>query len=436
MNWTDEQVLAWLPDAEAQQRALALTESAHWTGLGRLGQVIWGSTPKSHATAVDRAGPTFHCACPYSYSPCPHAIALLLLYGQQPAAFPLTDRPGYLSGWGTLQAWFTPHHLQSQLADPNHPARQLRQQHGAAALAAWLRSLVRAGLQHAPSAAFDSRNGIPPWHVQVIALLHADLPGMAAAVQALGDLCPPAPANADQLLAALANVYRLAQDVQHRDQLPPALQAEVLMHAGLPFRFGDTVRAQQLAVSDAWVVLAQDCFEPPAWDGWHERRTWLWGTTTDRYAIVRELAYSSAPNRDWLKPGGVYQAPLFFYPGPYRLRAVPATDWPTPILQPDLPSCGKALAQLGPGFADARALVPWLEQVPVTVADVLPVPGTGTDVWLYEPTTQHRVPLRGPAVRAWQLLATSGGMPLTVFGEWNGVALLPLAHWLTPSPTP
>jgi hypothetical protein len=436
MNWAIEQVLTWLPDAEAQQRALALAEFTRWTGLGMSGEVIWGYTPESHATAVDRDGPTFHCACAYSYSPCPHAIALLLLYGQHPTAFPLIDRPGHLNGWGTSQCLFGPAQLQYQLADPDHPARQLRQQRGAAALAIWLRSLVQAGLQHAPSAEFDSSNGVPPWYLRVMALLHADLPGLAAAVQALGDQCPPAPGQADHLLTALANVYRLAQDVQHRDQLPPALQAEVVMHAGLPFRYGATVRAQQLAVLDAWLVLAQDRSEPPAWDGWHERRTWLWGTTTGRYALVRELTYSSPPNREWLRPSGLYQAPLFFYSGPYPLRAVPATDWPLPLLQPALAPHGGTLAQLGPSFADARALVPWLEEIPVTLACVLPVPGPGTTMWLYEPTTQHRVLLRGPSVRAWQLLATGGGTPLTVFGEWNGEALLPLAHWLTSSPTP
>jgi hypothetical protein len=89
-----------------------------------------------------------------------------------------------------------------------------------------------------------------------MALLHTDLLGLVVAVHALRDQCPPAPADADQLLAVLANVYRLAQHIRYWHRLSLALQVEVLLQAGLPFRYGDTMRAQQLAVLDEWLLLA------------------------------------------------------------------------------------------------------------------------------------------------------------------------------------
>jgi hypothetical protein len=37
--------------------------------------------------------------------------------------------------------------------------------------------------------------------------------------------------------------------------------------------------------------------------------------------------------------------------------------------------------------------------------------------------------LRCDASSGWKLIALSGGHPLTMFGEWNGQTLLPIAAW-------
>ena len=33
-------------------------------------------------------------------------------------------------------------------------------------------------------------------------------------------------------------------------------------------------------------------------------------------------------------------------------------------------------------------------------------------------------------LQGWELLAHSGGYPITLFGEWNGEQLLPLSVWI------
>jgi hypothetical protein len=84
-------------------------------------------------------------------------------------------------------------------------------------------------------------------------------------------------------------------------------------------------------------------------------------------------------------------------------------------------------------YAHALSRQPWLREWPATLHDVLPVLLPAGQVALQHPASGVQLPLRAGADLGWHLLAVSGGHPLTLFGEWNGRALLPLTHWSAPS---
>ena len=75
----------------------------------------------------------------------------------------------------------------------------------------------------------------------------------------------------------------------------------------------------------------------------------------------------------------------------------------------------------------AVAANPWQSPLPLLVGDG--VPCTGARGWSLHGPGQHRLPLQVREENGWQLLAASGGTPLTVFGEWDGEALRPLSAW-------
>ncbi|MYS41211.1 SWIM zinc finger family protein, partial [Streptomyces sp. SID5998] len=74
---------------------------------------------------------------------------------------------------------------------------------------------------------------------------------------------------------------------------------------------------------------------------------------------------------------------------------------------------------------------PWLESVPVTLREVIPVPDGGS--WqLADAGSGSALPLTA-AARArpglWRLVALSGGAPVTVFGECGHRGFTPLTAW-------
>jgi hypothetical protein len=463
MDWTEEELLALAPDAFSLRRAQEFATPACWTALGRNATGAWGTHEVAGLlihTGFDLTSADYTCVCQGAdrrRAPCGHTLGLRLLLARQPAVFANPVPPAWFTGWRAAQAqaaaagtvvafsaerWHdpTPWSVEQILQCPDSPALLAHQQRVVEALAQWLRDLVAAGLQHVPPGEMDySQLELSPWQHQEYTLLNWELLGLAEAVRTLAGQCTGealSEAAQDQLLLGLAKLYRLTQVFLRRAQLPPAAQQAVGLRIGLPFLDQARLRAQQPAVADIWHVLMQRTAPDQLWGGsWQQRRTWLWGQATGRYALVLEMQWNHTPFPTELAVAGHYAGHLVFYPAPEQWRAVPAADWPDPVeaVEPATQPGGLSLAELPLGYAAARAQAPWLDEWPVTLGPLVPVMVTPDQVYLYDAATQQRLPLRGTAADQWQLLAGSGGAPLLVFGEWDGQTLRPLAHWLAPT---
>jgi hypothetical protein len=87
------------------------------------------------------------------------------------------------------------------------------------------------------------------------------------------------------------------------------------------------------------------------------------------------------------------------------------------------PTLEEALA----GHAAALAANPWLDRLPMVLADVVPVARDGG--WLARDTLGRAVSLRLDETGWWTLAAVSGGRPVGLAGEWQDGALRPLSVW-------
>ncbi len=76
-------------------------------------------------------------------------------------------------------------------------------------------------------------------------------------------------------------------------------------------------------------------------------------------------------------------------------------------------------------YASAVAAEPWLERWPMLLQQVVPAPGKGG--WLLRDATGAALPLE--MLSPWRLLASAGGGPCTIAGEWTLGGLRPLAAW-------
>jgi hypothetical protein len=386
--------------------------------------------------------------------PCKHGAGLVLLLAREPGLFSGAEPPVWLAEWldkrqekqekksekiaveVAVKAALTPEEL-AKVADKEAAARAKkdaqrteRTRQAARDLETWLLDVMRAGLAHAHQQAGAF------WEQPAARLVDGQLPGLAARVRALPELIAATGAAwPERLLAALGDLYSLTRAVQNPAALPEALRADVQQLTGLPLK-KDEVLAAAPPVPDTWRVLARASEETGP--RITELRTWLWGLTTNRPALILEYTVAGvpgAPDASVLLTGEVYEGTLSFYPGAMPLRAIAgnalsrAGSQAPPL--PDLPG-GSPADQLT-AYATALGQNPWLTRWPMLLHGVIPEVDEAGRWHLHHQAEGVRLPVSAttPALLGWRLLSMAGGAPLSLFGEWDGYDFRILAFGLS-----
>jgi len=123
-----------------------------------------------------------------------------------------------------------------------------------------------------------------------------------------------------------------------------------------------------------------------------------------------------------LVPGTCFPCRLAFWPGAVPLRALMQNQrGEIRTLEGPLPERWDIAAFLT-GFAHLLARQPWLERGLCALAEVVPV--LENDVWYVTDRSGAALPLAGSS--HWVLHALAGGLPLDLYGEWDGRRLTAL----------
>ncbi|MFE0950441.1 SWIM zinc finger family protein [Streptomyces mutabilis] len=435
VRWTADQVLALAPDAASRKAGGRLATAGPWSEVGSSDEgTVWGlcqgSGGKPYQTVVDIAdvsGPAYKCGCPSHKFPCKHALGLLLLWAGGDGAVPAGEPPHWVEQWvsgrrarvkeGTTAG---PPKSAARSGDPAAALRRAAQRAervtaGATELEQRLSDLLRGGLAEAEQA------GYALWEETAARMVDAQAPGLASRVRELGSIASSGPDWPVRLLEECALLHLLDQGWLRRERLPDELAATVRTRVGLPST------ADGPPVRDHWLVLAQyDTADARL----TTRRVWLYGTETDRTALLLSYGAAGRAPELTLPVGLCLDAELSAYPGDGRQRAALGKQFAPPApaeIRPRGVTTSQAVARYG------RALRadPWLESVPVTLEGVVPVPDG--DAWqLADAVGDTALPLT-PAVGnrpgLWRLVALSGGAPVKVFGECGHRGFTPLTAW-------
>jgi hypothetical protein len=222
-------------------------------------------------------------------------------------------------------------------------------------------------------------------------------------------------------------LHLLARAHERLDTLPPGLAATVRSRIGYT-----TGRQEVLArpgVTDQWEVLAACDLTDGDVPG---RRIWLRGQGTRRIAMLLTFLSGPAgwsdPDAARLRPGTEFGADLRFYPGQPPMRALIGTRHGDPArAKPPVPDGG--VDALLAGYAAGLEQDPWLTMWPALLKGTPVPPGGGRETWHLADRTGAALPIAEHDT-LWTLLATSGGHPVTLAGEWHPDGLLPLTVWL------
>ncbi|NAZ78356.1 SWIM zinc finger family protein, partial [Kineococcus sp. T13] len=254
-------------------------------------------------------------------------------------------------------------------------------------------------------------------------LVDAQAAALATAVRRLAGVAASGPGWSSRLLEEHALLHLLTAAHGRLASLPAPLADTVRSRVGAPPRTADVLAGP--GVRDRWAVLSlRDRVE----DRLVARRAHLVGERTGRTALVLSFAPPGQPLDASLVPGTAVEAELHFHPGAHPLRAVVGARHGEP--GPPGAVAAEPVAAAHARWAAAVAADPWLTELPVVLADVVPSapvdapaaasPGTAAagPGWALVDAAGHAVPLAEPA-GVWTLLAVGGARPCAVAGDWT-----------------
>ncbi|MFR9751145.1 DUF5691 domain-containing protein [Nocardia sp. 004] len=294
--------------------------------------------------------------------------------------------------------------------------RSARVRAGLAELDVWLTDQVRTGLA-------ESARSYHAFETIAARMIDAQAPGPAAVLRRLPAIVATRTDWPDILLREYARLHLLIAAHRQLDAVSPALRASIRSHIGYPYPI-EAVRTEP-PVRDQWMVVGLRITEEARL---HTRRSWLYGRTSRRWALLVEHSFGSPSfATDLPALGRLVDAQLHFYPGSVPLRAVWGERYGADEPGTALPHSDNRPATIATELAEHAAALgadPWLRSWPMLLADVVP---TRTEQgWYITESDGKALPIRDTE-QPWTLLAVSGGHPVTVVGEWNADGLTPLS---------
>lgn len=435
MNYSAEQIIALAPDAASAKAGRNLATASKWQNVGQDERALWGecqgSGAKPYQTVIDLSEPAFKCSCPSRKFPCKHALGLFLLIANQSVTGNATV-PDWVGEWLLKRDEQTQRRSEAAKKAEEEPdeatlARRASQKAkrtldreakvvaGLKELELWLRDLLRHGLASAQTRSFDY------WEQMAARLIDAQAPGVARRVRDLSRVPQSDDGWIERLLAKVSSLFLLLKAYERIETLTAATQADVRSAIGWSYKEDEL--PEENVVIDEWLVLGQ---RTTGEEGLRVRRTWLHGRGTAKGALVLEFAAPGqhlAPN---LLPATTVEAELIFYPSNYPLRAVLRKRINTTRSLKEVSGYATS-EQLLMTYAGVLSLNPWLEAIPALLQTVVPV--RRGERWFARDSDARLLSLKSDATSGWNLLALSGGYPITIFGEWNGHSLLPISAW-------
>ncbi|SDT29324.1 SWIM zinc finger family protein [Microlunatus soli] len=446
-SWTLRAVQKAAPDAASLTAARRLAGPGPWSDVGSTATLVWGKCQGSGATpyqvSIDSTGPTYRCSCPSRKFPCKHALALMLRF----SASEDDDDTAAPSAGDGVPEWARAK-AQRAADDADREARAKKPVDAAARarriadrralmsagiedFARWLTDLVRGGLAEA------GRQPLDWWDRTAARLVDAQLPGLAERVRRMSVESERGEA-ASRLFLEIGRWWLAVRAWRRFDELDEPTRADLRVVLGWHVSTDD-VRAGD-AITDDWVVLGAYRSEDEG--AISQQRTWLRGERSGEIVQILDFGAQGRPLPIARLAGSVLSAELARYPGHSPRRALFAEEPEalnrTAPLRPI--GAGPGLTIDG-GLAALNAIWqhnPWADRAPVLLHGAVGLRQTGRR--RDEQTAGRLTDADGARIDLTDgsptLLALTGGLPVTIFGELERERFRPLCVETEEGPVP
>jgi hypothetical protein len=333
LNFTEQQVETLAPDTSSLKAGKSLSNANGWLIKQFNQRVLWGeikgSGSKPYRTQIDIQNIAFKCSCPSFKFPCKHGIGLMLAFAKQPDVFSTTDsEPDWVKEWmdkrvqkaekkvnETAESKTTIDEKAQKSKEKRQNDRLIQVTQGVAELELWLKDLVRTGFLALPTKDFR-------FFEQIAArMVDAKATGLAGRVRAFRALNYTQNNHwQSEALRIAAEIFLLIEAFKNSQNLSAEWQQSIKNLIGWnqsPKELLLNTEAEK--IKDVWIVLGQEQEEN---DGIIVQRNWLWGTNTNRSALILNFGTPFSPLENTVLPGTMIEAVLSFFPSVLPHRAV------------------------------------------------------------------------------------------------------------------
>jgi hypothetical protein len=413
LNLTEDQILSLAPDESSKKSGKDLANPSKWVSKGVNEQALWGecqgSGSKPYQTQVDVNNIAFKCSCPSRKFPCKHGLGLLLLYARNKKDFTNTSSPEWVNEWISKRAEKEEKKATTSPAEEKPvdeaaqakrlQARQRKVSDGIDELQLWIKDIVRNGILDMPQKGFA-------WFENMgKRMVDAQAPGLAGMVRALGETNFFEEGWQTAFLDQLLSIYLVTEAYKNSDHIDASLQNDIRTIVGFA-QNQDEIKEQQ-GVTDNWLVLAKYTTEV---DHLTTERNWLYGTTTNQYALVLQFIMRGHAAQLTFSPGMYVQAELVFYPSVSPVRALVKQQLAT-----NSESSLTAFAnwqQVAEAETTLNSRFPIRQDRPYIIQQLKPV--QYNQQWWLQDAAQNMMQLKNEHKYIWKLLSLSGGHPLNM----------------------
>lgn len=430
-----DQVIALAPDAGSAKSGRELANPQKWVVFAANDQALWGecqgSGSKPYRTCVDLGEElAFKCSCPSRKFPCKHGLGLLLMLANTACQLSCLEMPDWVSSWiegrnARAEMKLKKTDSEKVPADPERKAktqakRLEKVESGMEEFRLWLKDKIRQGIAGFEWQTYDF------FDAPAARLVDAQAAGLARMLRRCSSISKRDDDWQIKLMERLALIHLASEGFSRIGRLPDTnLDEELYSLVGFN-KSQEEILANEPALPDSWKVLGQRVNEE---ERLKVQRTWLYGTASRRAALVLQFAHGTQALDSSLVPGTVFDGELVFFSSSYPLRAlVKSRHVPDGGLL-DRFSTTDSISSLYSEFADAIAFNPFLDSLPAGLDELFVTCREGNDYknLVAVDSENSMINLNMGESAALHLLAISGGDKVSLFGEWNGQALLPLS---------
>ena len=410
MTLNEDQILALAPDEASKKSGRDLANAAKWVSKGVNRQALWGeaqgSGSKPYQTQIDIINIAFKCSCPSRKFPCKHGLGLMIFYSRDKNAFTDTNAPVWVLEWlskrlekeekKTVQE---DKPIDEASREKRRQARQKKVNEGIDELSLWIKDIIRNGILDMPG------KGSLWFENMAKRMIDAQAPGLANMIRNLADINFYTDGWQTNFMNQLLSIFLITEGFKNSDHLDTILQQDIRTWIGFTQNLDDL--KEETGITDTWMVLAKQTYDV---DNITTERNWLYGTKTDRYALVLQFIVRGQGGQLTFTPGMFVQAELVYFPSVSPLRAIVKKQISTNAVSGFRGFMNwQQVVELETGLS---AAMPVRSERPFIIKQLIPVQYNNS--WWLQDKSKNMMQMKNEQKAIWKLLSLSGGNAIDV----------------------